>query len=333
VKIDRRGFAKLGAALAASLVAPVARAQDAAHAYPTKPIRMIIPFAPGAGTDATGRLVGQKMSEALGQAVVVENRDGAGGSIGLGVGAKAAPDGYTITLLTSSHTVNVTLQGGKQPYDLGKDFAPITELVTQPYVLVINPKLPVTTIKELLAYGKQRAATPLTYASAGPGSTGHLSGALLSQMSGVPLTHIPFRGAGPAFVGVMSGDVDMLFATRIGAEPLVKAGKLRALAQTGLKRSKTAPDLPTIDESGVPGYQAASWYGLTAPAGTPPAVIDKLNKTIVHILQQPDVVQRLNAEGSEPVGNTPQEFADYIQSEIARFRKLIKDAGIPVQSG
>jgi tripartite-type tricarboxylate transporter receptor subunit TctC len=327
--IRRRQFNGLGVALAAAAATPRAFAQgQPAGDYPSRPIRLIIPFAVGGGTDVVGREIGMQLTKAWGQSVVVENRAGGNSTIGLGMAAKSEPDGYTLTMITASGTVNVTLQGHQQPYNLVTDFAPITQITSQPYYLVINPELPVHSVKDLLALAKRRRDTPLTYGSSGIGGLSHLSGALLSSLAKVPLNHVPYKGGAPAMTDVMSGHIDMLFSTRIEAHALIDAGKLRALAVTTVKRAVASPELPTMQEAGVPGYEVAGWYGMLAPAHTPPAVIDKLNGEILRILKLQEVSKRLEADGSEAVGTSPAQFGQHIRSEVARWRKLITDMGI-----
>jgi tripartite-type tricarboxylate transporter receptor subunit TctC len=288
---------------------------------------LIIPFAVGGGTDVVGREIGMQMGSAWHQSVVVENRAGGNSTIGLGMAAKAEPDGYTVTMVTASASVNVTLMGQQQSYSLVGDFAPISQLTSQPYFLVVNPKLPVRSVKDLIALAAKRDA-PMTYGSSGIGGLSHLSGALFSSLAKIPLNHVPYKGGAPAMTDVMSGQIDMLFSTRIEAHALIDAGKLRALAVTTAKRSVSSPELPTMQEAGVPGYEVAGWYGMLAPAHTPPAIIDKLNRELLRILRLPDVAKRLETDGSEAVGTSPAEFDQHIRSEVARWRKLIIDTGI-----
>lgn len=333
--IRRRQLNGLGLALAAAAASPRAFAQQQAPAqgaadFPSRPIRLLIPFVVGGGTDVIGREIGMQLTKAWGQSVVVENRAGGNGTIGLEMAAKAEPDGYTLTMITASSSVNVTLQGHKQPYNLIKDFAPITQITSQPYFLVVNPSLPVKNVKDLIALAKSRA-TPVTYGSSGIGGLSHLSGALLSSLAKIPLTHVPYKGGSPAMTDVMSGHIDMLFSTRLEAHALIDAGKLRALAVTTVKRSPAAPDLPTMQEAGVPGYEVAGWYGMLAPAGTPAPVVDKLNGEIVRILKLQEVSARMAADGSEPMGTTPAQFSAHIRSEVERWRKLIAELGIPTE--
>jgi tripartite-type tricarboxylate transporter receptor subunit TctC len=325
----RRVFNGIGMALAAAAAVPRAFAQagQGAGDYPSRPIRLIIPFAVGGGTDVVGRAIAMQLTTAWGQSVVVENRAGGNSTIGLGMAAKADPDGYTLTMITASATVNVTLQGHQQAYDLINDFTPISQITSQPYFLVVNPKLPVHSVKDLIALARQRSV-PMTYGSSGIGGLSHLSGALLSSLAKIPLSHVPYKGGAPAMTDVMSGQIDMLFSTRLEAHALIDAGRLRPLAVTTAKRSLSSPELPTMEEAGVPGYEVGGWYGMLAPAHTSPAVIDKLNREILRILKLPEVAKRMEADGSEAVGTTPAQFDQHIRSEVAKWRKLITDMGI-----
>jgi tripartite-type tricarboxylate transporter receptor subunit TctC len=329
---NRRRFTHIVAALAGVAAAPRSFAQgDATADYPARPIHLIIPFSAGGGTDTVGRTIAQKLSEALKQPVVPENRAGGNGTIGANAVAKSAPDGYTLSMVTASHSVNVTLQGAKHPYDLLKDFAPISQVTTQPYVLVINPGLPVKSVQELIALAKSKPGK-LTYGSSGVGGTSHLSGALFCVLANIEMTHVPYRGGEPAMADVVGGQIDMLFSTRLQSRGLVDAGKLRPLAVTTRKRSPATPELPTMQEAGVPGYEVAGWYGMVAPAGTPPAIINRLNREVVRIVRLPDVTEKMAADGSEPVGSSPAEFAAHIKAEVEKWRDLIQKTGIKTES-
>jgi tripartite-type tricarboxylate transporter receptor subunit TctC len=328
----RREFNRRALALAGLAAAPRVLAQGAAGAdYPSRPIHLIIPFAPGGGTDIVGRVVAQKLAESWNQPVIVENKAGGNGTIGANYVAKSAADGYTLSMITASHSVNVTLQGSKHPYDLLKDFVPISQLTTQPYVLVVNPGLPVKSVRELIAMAKAKPGK-LTYGSSGVGGTSHLSGALFCALADIQMTHVPYRGGEPAMVDVMSGQIDMLFSTRLQSHAFVEAGKLRPLAVTTAKRSPASPELPTMQEAGVPGYVVAGWYGMLAPAGTPPAIVDKLNREVVRIVHLPEVTAKMAADGSEPVGSSSAEFAAHIKSEVEKWRDLIHKTGIPTEA-
>ena len=307
-------------------VAVIAAPAFAAQNYPDKPIRLIVPFAPGGGTDITARTIAQKLTERLGQTVVVDNRPGANGTIGVDLAAHAAPDGYTLSMISSSHSVNVSLIK-KLPYDLIRDLAPITQATSQPYALVIHPSLPVKSVKELIALARAKPGA-INYGSSGTGGLSHLSGALLASLAKINIVHIPYKGGSPAMVDVISGQIQMLFSTILQSHAHLKAGRLRALAVTTAKRSPAEPSLPTMQEAGVPGYEVAGWYGVVAPVKVPQPVLTTLNREIVAILQEPDVARKLAGDGSEPVGSTREAFGAHIKSEIAKWRKLVVEAGI-----
>jgi len=308
-------------ALAAAATLP-AQAQN----YPTRPIRVLVPSTPGGSVDTLARTIAPRLSEKWGQQVVVDNRAGAGGAIAGEMTAKAPPDGYTLMMGTIAATAtNVSLQ--KTNYDPIRDFAPITLVATQNLMLVIHPSVPARTVKELVAIAKAKPGQ-LSFASAGNGTGGHLSGELFKLLAGIDLLHIPYKGVAPALVDVVAGQVSMTFASLISGAPHYRSGRLRALAVTGAKRSVALPELATMQEAGVKGYESATWYGMLAPAGTPAEIVNKLNTEIVAILKQPDIYERLSQEGAEPVGNTPQQFAAHIRSEIEKWRKVIRAAGI-----
>ena len=295
-------------------------------AYPTKPVRVIIPFAPGGGTDLTGRAIAQKLTESMGQTFVADNRAGANGTIGADLIAKAPPDGYTIGMISSSHSVNPSLMK-KLPYDLTTDLAPVTQATTQPYALVIHPAVAAKSIKDLIALAKAKPGT-LNYGSSGTGGLSHLSGALLGTLAGIDINHVPYKGGAPALTDVISGQIQMLFSTILQAHAHLASGRLRPLAVTTVKRSRALPDLPTMQEAGVRGYEVAGWYGVVAPAKLPKPLIAKLNADIVRALKTPEVADRMAADGSEPLGTTPEQFGAHIKSEVAKWRDLIQKAGI-----
>ena len=299
------------------------------QAYPTKPIRYIVPFAPGGMTDILGRIVGQKLFEAWGQQVIVDNRAGAAGGIGAEIAAKAPPDGYTILGGTiSSHAINVSLYS-RLPYDPVKDFAPITLYVSLPNMLVVHPSLPVNSVRDLIALAKSKPKQ-LTFASAGNGTSQHLSGELFNVMAGVELVHVPYKGSSPGLADLVGGQVMMFFDNITTSLPLAKSGKIRAIAVTTARRASVAPELPTIAESGLAGYDVSSWQGVFAPAGTPRPIVAKLNAQIVKILAMPDVRERLTSLGADPVGNTPEQFAAYVKAEIAKWAPIVKATGARV---
>jgi tripartite-type tricarboxylate transporter receptor subunit TctC len=294
-------------------------------AYPQKPIRLVAPFAPGGGTDILARLFGQKMGEVLGQQVIVDNRGGAGGTVGTDIAAKAPPDGYTLILVSASHAINPGLYQ-KLPYDSVNDFAPITQIATSPGILVVNPSLPVKSVKDLIALARAKPGQ-INYASAGSGTPPHLAGELFKVMAKIDMVHVPYKGNAPAFIDVIGGQVPLIFPTMPSAMPFIKSGKLRPIAVTSAKRSPAAPDIPTIAESGLPGYEATSWYGILAPARTPREIVAKLHEVLVSVIGSPDMKDKLAAQGLDPVGNTPQQFAAVIKSEIAKWTKVVKASG------
>ena len=293
--------------------------------YPNKAIRFVLPVTPGGGTDIIARLVGQKLSAQIGQQIIIDNRGGAGGNIAAELVAKAAPDGYTLIVVTASHATNVSLYR-RLNYDPVKDFAPITQLTSQPYIFVVNPSVPVKTVKEFIAIAKSRKGG-VTYASSGSGLLGHLGMELLKTLGGFEGVHVPYKGAGPAMIDTIAGQVDAFFPTMISGLPHVKDGKVRAIAVTTLRRSSLLPSVPTIAEQGFPGYEVNGWYGLLAPAGTPKEIIATLYSEVTKVLKLPEVKERMAGDGADPVGNTPEQFASYIQSEIGKWSKVIRQSG------
>jgi tripartite-type tricarboxylate transporter receptor subunit TctC len=300
-----------------------------AETYPSKTIKMVVPFPAGGTTDVLARIIGQELTKAWGQQVIIDNRPGAGGNIGADVVAKSPADGYTLLMGTvGTHGINVSLYK-KMPYDAVKDFAPITLVAAVPNLLVVHPSVPVNSVKELIAYAKANP-TKLAYASSGNGTSIHLSAELFKTMTGVQMTHVPYKGSAPALTDLLGGQVQLMFDNMPTALPHAKAGKLRPLAVTTAKRSPAMPDLPTIAEAGVPGYEASSWFGVLAPAGTPKDVVTKLNKEIVRILALPEIKERLSGQGAEPVGDTPEQFAAHIKAEIAKWERVVKASGAQV---
>jgi tripartite-type tricarboxylate transporter receptor subunit TctC len=313
--------------LAALCVLPMSSA--AAQAWPSKPIKWIVPFAPGGTTDILARTVGEKLSVALGQPVVIENKPGAGGGVGADFTAKAAPDGYTIMGGTiSTHAINASLYS-KLPYDPVKDFVPITLIARLPNLLVVNPDIPAKNVAELIVLLKANPGK-YTFASSGNGTSQHLSGELFKAMAGVEMQHIPYKGSPPALQDVVGGQVSMTFDNITTAWPLAKAGKLRPLAVTTAKRSSIAPEVPTLAESGLPGFEVGSWQGVFAPAGTPLEIVKWLNVEIVKILNSPDVREKLSALGAEPVGDTAEQFSAYVKSEVLKWSDIVKKSGAKV---
>jgi tripartite-type tricarboxylate transporter receptor subunit TctC len=305
---------------------------DAAGAqdYPRKPVRLIVPFAPGGGNDTVARAIAQSLGASLGQPVLVDNRSGAGGVVGAELAAKAPADGYTLFLGgVGSHAVNPSLHA-RLPYDPVRDFAPITLIASAPSVLVVHPSVPADSIGEFTALAKANPGK-LNYASNGNGSSAQLAAVMYESMAGVAMVHIPYKGLAPALVDLLGGEVQAMFSSVVAIVPHIRAGRLRALAVTGRRRSPLMPEVPTLDESGLAGYEAGSWYGMLAPAGTPPPVIARLHDGIVRALEQPEVRERLAAEGAEVIGSTPEQFAAHIKSELARTGKLLREAGIRME--
>ncbi len=297
--------------------------------YPSKPVRLVVPFSAGGTSDLLARVVAERLGGALGQSVIVDNKPGAGGNIGSDIVAKAAPDGYTLLLGTvGTHAINSSLYK-KMPYDASKDFAPVTLVASVPNMLVVHPSVPVKSVQELIALGKAKPGT-LSFASSGNGSSIHLSGELFKSLAEVDMLHVPYRGSSPAVNDLLGGQVNMMFDNMPSSLPHVKAGKLRALAVTSATRSPAMPDLPTLAESGIKGYDAAAWFGILAPAGTPPEVVQKLNAEIIKLLKMPEVADRLSAQGAVPTTNTPEQFADYIKSETAKWAKVVKASGAQI---
>ena len=311
--------------LMTSAVPTVSLAQTSAQ-YPARPVRIVVPQSPGASTDTTARLIAQRLTTALGQTVLVDNRPGAGSVIGTEVVAKATPDGHTLLVVASSITLNPIMHKNLS-WDPVRDFAPITQLSSFPNVLVVHPAVPVKTVKDLIALAKAKPGT-LNYGSAGTATGTHLSAELFKHMTGTDMVHVPYKGGGAAMPALMGGQVQLMFATTVSALPHVRAGKLRAIAVTSAKRSPSAPDVPTIAESGVPGYDHTPWNGFLAPAKTPRAIVARLNEETARILHTPDTKAIFMNEGAEPVGNKPEEFGAIIKSEIAKWGKVIQAAGI-----
>ena len=297
----------------------------AAQAYPSKSIRMVVPFPAGGGIDTVARVIAPKLAESLGQPVIIDNRVGASGTVGTEAVAKAAPDGYTLLATFASHAQNASLYP-KLGYDTVKDFAPVTLIATVPNILVINPSLPVKTVKELVALAKKHPGEIL-YASIGNGTPAHLSAELFNSMAGIRMTHVPYKGAAASIVALISGETQLTFTTVLVAMPHIKSGRLRALGVASLKRSTVLPDVPTIDEAGVRGYESNAWYGLLAPARTPQPILDQLHRETVKTLQNNDVRDNLKGQGAEPVGNAPREFAVIIADEIEKWRRVVLATG------
>jgi tripartite-type tricarboxylate transporter receptor subunit TctC len=301
----------------------------AQSAYPAKPVRIISIFAPGGGNDVICRLVAQQLTERLKQQVIVENRVGANGIVGTEAAARSAPDGYTFTLIPSGHTVNASMYK-KLPFDSIRDFTPITLAGAGPLVLAVHPSLPAKNVKELIAVAKARPGQ-LTYVSSGVGASGHLAGALFDSMTGTKMVHVPYKGMSLAVSDLMGGQVSMTFGTSLSVIPHVRTGRLRALATTGAQRSPALPDLPTVAESGLPGYEASLWYGFVGPARMPPEIVQRLNTEIAAILALPDTREKLASQGVDARSTTPEEFARILTADVARWAKVVQKLGLQAE--
>ena len=293
-----------------------------AQGYPSKPLRIVVPFPPGAGTDMLARTIAAKLSDSMGQPVVVDNKPGAGATIGTDVVAKASPDGYTLLLSTTSHAINPSVFS-KLPYDTLRDFVTVTQVATVPTVLVVHPSVPANNIKELVAYAKANPGK-LNMGSASSGTVFHLAGEYLKSQAGIDMVHVPFKGGGPAMTALLGGQVNVLFETTLTVQPQVKAGKLRALAVGSAHRAASMPDVPTVAESGFPGFSAENWYGVYAPAGTPREIVMKLNAEIIKALHLPDVKERFASQGADLIGNTPEQHVAFLKTEIDKWEKIAK---------
>ncbi|WP_256977553.1 tripartite tricarboxylate transporter substrate binding protein [Bordetella genomosp. 10] len=312
-----------------AILATFAFCTSASADYPERPIKLIVPYAPGGSADIVARMVGDEWAKALGRAIVIENRGGAGGNVGVDAVAKSAPDGYTIGLQTVSLAINPALFP-HMPYDTLKDLAPIGMVASSQHVLVVNNEVPVKSVKELIELAKKEPGK-LTYASAGPGSTFHMAAELFKAVAGVDMVHIPYRGGGPALIDVMSGQVQLCFPVLAAAQGQIQSGKIRALGVTGAKRSPLMPDVPTIAEAGLPGYSFDTWFIVFAPARTPQPVIDKLNETLDKVLASKAMSDRMNREGFEATPSTPAQARARLETEIPKWDKLVKDRGITIQ--
>ena len=316
--------ALVSAAMAAALAPALHAAQgDPAANYPNKPIRFIVPFSPGAGTDTTARTIAQKLSDKWGHQVVVDNRTGAGGAIGVDYTAKATPDGYTICLISASNSVN-SATNPSLPYDLERDLQGVAQATSLFYVLYVHPSLPVKSVKDLIAHAKANPGK-LNFGSSGTGTLQHFSGEMFNHMAGIKIVHVPYKGTAAVIPAMLSGEVQVGFGSLIGTRPQMQANRIRGVAITSKQRSPSV-DLPTIAESGLPGFEVDQWYGVIAPAKMPRPIVNKLNAAIVEALKQPDVVNRLASDGSTPVGSTPEQFTAHIRSEVAKWKRLVKEA-------
>ena len=318
-------------ACAMVLIAAQASAQSqppSAPVYPTKPVRLLIPFAPGGGADVLNRIIAQRLGETMGQSVIADNRPGADGVVATEIAARSPADGYTLLVVTLSFAINPAINR-KLPYDALADFAPITQTASQQAILIVHPSLPVKSTKELIDYARARPGA-LNYGSSS--NAGQLPMELFNSMAGLKMVHVPYKGSAPMLTDLLAGQIQLTFGGALASMPLVKQGKLRALAIGDAKRSALLPDLPTIAESGLPGYEALQWMGLVAPAKTPRAIVERLNKEVVRIVQSPEVKERLLQIGNEPVGSSPAQFAAFIKAEIAKWGKIAKQAGVKPES-
>jgi len=309
-----------------ALAAATAGAAFAQAGYPSKPVRMVVPSSAGGGTDIVARIIAPELSKRLGQQVVIDNRPGAGTMIGIEVAAKSPPDGYTLLMGLSTLAINSALYK-KVPYDPQRDFAPITQAVSSASIIVVHPSIPVKTLKELIAFARARP-DQLNYASAGTGTYPHMTMELFLSMAKLKMVHIPYKGTAPAMIDMVAGQVATMAATILTGMPQIRAGRLRPLAITSAARSPIVPDIPTVAEAGLPGYESVQWYGMLAPARTPKDIITRLHGDTTRILQQPEIKARFAGDGADPVGSTPEEFSRYIQSELTKWAKVAREAGI-----
>lgn len=312
--------------ICAALAALSSGASIAQSDYPTRPVRLIVPSSPGGGTDILTRIIAPKFSESLGQQVIVDNRPGAGSIIGNDLVAKAAPDGYTLLMGISTLAILPSMHK-ELPYDAFRDLAPITKTVAAPNILVVHPSLPVRTVKELIAFAGRRPGE-LNFASAGLGTNPHLSMELFLSMTKLKMVHVGYKGSGPAMIDLLSGQVVVMTSTMLSGLPHIRSGRLRALGVTGSSRASVLPDLPTVAEAGVPGYEASQWYGLFAPGKTPRDIITKLHAAMVRVLQMPAIKDRFSADGAEVGGNSPEDFTRFLRSETEKWTKVVRTAGI-----
>ena len=326
-KVFKMAAAAIGAS--AMIVSTTsAAAADPVKDYPSKPVRFIAPFTPGAGTDTTARTIAQKLSDKWGQQVVVDNRTGAAGATGVDITAKAPPDGYTICLISASHSVN-SATNTKLPYDLTKDLQGITQATSLFYVVYHHPSVPVKSIRELIAYAKANPGK-LNFGSSGTGGLQHFAGEMFNHMAGIKITHVPFKGSASVIVSMLSGEVQVGFGTLFGVRPHMQSGRLHVLAITAAKRSPAAPELPTVAESGYPGYEVTNWHGLVAPKGLPRDIVERLNREIGEVVKGDEMKKNLAADGLEPAGGTPARFGEILKSEMARWAKVVQQAGIKI---
>jgi tripartite-type tricarboxylate transporter receptor subunit TctC len=322
-------FAALASALSLAAAAQTGSALAAENPYPARPIRLISPFTPGGGNDLVSRAVGLAVSKNIGETIVVDNRPGANTIVGMEMVAKAAPDGYTLIMTSSTQAINATLYP-KLPYDSIRSFSPVCLVGSSPLIIAVPMASPFKSVAELIAAAKAKPGE-LTYPSAGTGNATHLGGELFAAMAGITLTHVPYKGSGPGLTDLIAGRLSVVFSTALSVLPAVKAGRLRAIAVTTSARSSLMPELPTVAEAGLPGYEASTWYGVLAPAGTPRAIVTRLNAEIVRVLALPEVRERLTTQGIDPIGSSPDQFAAYVQSEIVKWAGVIKATGVKAE--
>jgi tripartite-type tricarboxylate transporter receptor subunit TctC len=318
-----------GTALATAALIFLATGPLAAQPWPVKPVRLVLPFAPGGSTDTLVRILGPRLGEALGQTAIVDNRGGGGGNIAAEIVARSAPDGYTILVGSAMLTTNKHLYS-KLGYDPERDFLPVTHLAMGPYILMVHPSLPVRTVGDLIALARSKPRT-LHFGSSGNGGASHLAGELFKRRAGIDIVHVPYKGGGPAALAVMGGEIPFLFGTIASSLTQVQAGKLRAIAVSSLKRSGLVPDLPTMDEAGVRGFDVTTWDGLVAPAGTPQAIIERLGAETVKVLRMPDIRERIVRMGYEPTGTTPEDFGRFLRDESDLWAKVIREGNIRIE--
>ena len=314
---------------AAALAACTALNAHAQQPYPNKPIRLIVPFSPGGSNDIVARLFGQKFAESMGQPVVIDNRGGASGTIGTELAVKSPPDGYTVLMMSLTLAVNPSLYR-RLPFDTERDLAPVSLVASAPLILVVHPSLPVKSLQDLIAYAKANPGK-LNFGSGGPGTTPHLAGEMIKTMAGVQMTHVPYKGGGPALADLMGGQLQLMLENIPSTLPHVKSGKLRVLALSGRARSALVPDVPTLNEAGLKGYEIVGWNGLFLPAATPNAIVTRLHAETVKALAAPDIKARLADMGAEGVGNTPAQFSAFVKAEIKKWAQVVRDAGLRVE--
>jgi tripartite-type tricarboxylate transporter receptor subunit TctC len=316
----------LASAFCAGVCSTMSSGTQAQSTWPQRPVRLIVPLAAGGGMDTITRALSAKLSESLGQTVVVDNRGGGGGAVGAELAASAPPDGYTFLMRSASGVIRPLMYEGTR-YSVARDFSAVSQVTTQPYVLTVNPAVPAKSIQELIGYAKANPGK-INYASSGQGSIIHLTSELFNRAAGIRTVHVPYKGIGAAYPDILANNVQMVFASIVSVLPHVKGQRLRALAVSGARRSKSLPEVPTVSEGGVKGFAVANWYGLVAPARTPQAIVERLNRDVVRVVHDPDLAQRYAADGAEGVGSTPQQFAAHIKAENDKWGKLIKETGI-----